>query len=129
MKKYIYPACFYEEENGQYSVIFPDFNGATFGNNKEDAYNMAVDYLGGIIVDMQDDKEKLPIPSDIRNINANEQPNGFVTLVAVDAEQYRLTKSVKKTLTIPVYLDKAAIEQKINFSKLLQEALKQRLGL
>lgn len=50
MKNFIYPACFYLEDNGQYSVIFPDFNRATYGKNLEDAYNMAVDFLGGMII-------------------------------------------------------------------------------
>lgn len=104
MKKFIYPACFYKEENGQYSVIFPDFGGATYGNNLDDAYNMAVDYLGGVIVDMQDDQEDLPTPSSIEDVKADEQPNGFVSLVAVDLNEYNSTKSINKTFTIPVSL-------------------------
>lgn len=129
MKKYIYPAVFYPEENGQYSVVFPDFGGATYGNSLDDAYNMAVDYLGGIIVDMQDDHEELPVPSEIYAINVNEYPNGFASLVAVDAEDYRSNKSVKKTLTIPAWLDREAVARNINFSKVLQEALKQQIGM
>lgn len=129
MKKFIYPACFYKEENGQYSVIFPDFGGATYGNDLDDAYNMAVDYLGGVIVDMQDDQEDLPAPSNIEDVKADEQPNGFVSLVAVDPNAYRSTKSIKKTLTIPVWLNDIAVAQNINFSKVLQDALKSQLGL
>lgn len=129
MKKYIYPACFYPEDNGQYSVIFPDFNAATYGNDLADAYTMAIDFLGGAIITMQDDKEELPVPSDISKVKADEYPGGFVSLVGVDAEEYRTSRSVKKTLTIPEWLDRAACEQKINFSKVLQEALKQRLNL
>ncbi|MEG2116711.1 MAG: type II toxin-antitoxin system HicB family antitoxin [Clostridia bacterium] len=128
MKKIIYPACFYPEENGQFSVIFPDFNGATYGNDLADAYAMAVDYLGGIIVEMENDNENLPTASDISTMKATEQPNGFVSLVAVDIEQYRNNKSIKKTLTIPSWLDKKASEEKLNFSQVLQEALKSRLG-
>ncbi|MEG2002772.1 MAG: type II toxin-antitoxin system HicB family antitoxin [Clostridia bacterium] len=128
MKKIIYPACFYPEENGQFSVIFPDFNGATYGNDLADAYAMAVDYLGGIIVEMENDNENLPTASDISTMKATEQPNGFVSLVAVDIEQYRNNKSIKKTLTIPIWLDKKASEEKLNFSQVLQEALKSRLG-
>ena len=95
MKNFIYPACFYLEDNGQYSVIFPDFNGATYGNNIEDAYNMAVDILGGMIVSLQDDKENLPNPSDIQKVKADEYPNGFVSLVSVNTEVYRDNKAVK----------------------------------
>lgn len=129
MKKFIYPACFYKEENGQYSVIFPDFGGATYGNDLEDAYTMAQDYLGGIIVDMQDDNEALPTPSDIKDVKVDEQPDGFVSLIAVDPDAYRSTKSIKKTLTIPVWLNDIAVAQNVNFSKVLQDALKRQLGL
>lgn len=128
MKKYVYPACFYKEEDGKYSVIFPDFGGATYGNDLEDAFAMAEDYLGGIIVDMQDDKEPLPKPSAISSVKADEYPDGFVSFVAVDASAYRSTKSVKKTLTIPLWLDEAATEKHLNFSKVLQQALKEQLG-
>lgn len=131
MKKYIYPACFYPEEGGQYSVIFPDFGGATYGNNLEDAMNMASDYLGGIIVTMQDDNEPLPEPSKITEIKADEYPNGCLCLIGVESESYRTKskKAVKKTLTIPQWLNVLAENNNINFSKVLQEALKQKLQL
>lgn len=130
MKKFIYPACFYKEPDGQYSVIFPDLGGATCGKDLEQAYNMAVDYLGGTIMSMQDDGEAIPAASDITAIVADEYENGFVSLISVDPEEYRKSvKSVKKTLTIPDWLNKLAEEQKVNFSQLLQEALKQYLNL
>ncbi len=127
MKKYVYPACFYPEENGQYSVIFPDFGGATYGNNLADAVDMAVDYLGGTISDLLDEHEPLPVPSNIQDIHADEYPNGFTSLVSVDADAYRAQKSVKKTLTIPAWMDKEATRRHINFSSVLQDALKELL--
>lgn len=129
MKKYIYPACFYPEEDGRYSVLFPDFGGATFGNDLQGAMDMAQDYLGGTIIDYLDDKEPLPEPSAVSLLKADEYPNGFVSLVSVDADAYRSQKAVKKTLTIPAWLDKEATARHINFSQVLQEALKQRLSL
>lgn len=127
MKKYIYPACFYLEENGQYSVIFPDFGGATYGNDLADAVDMAVDYLGGTISDLLDEHEPLPTPSNIQDLRADEYPNGFTTLISVDADAYREQKSVKKTLTIPAWMDKEATKRHINFSSVLQDALKDLL--
>lgn len=129
MKKYIYPACFYPEEDGRYSVLFPDFGGATFGDDLQDAMDMAQDYLGGTIIDYLDDKEPLPEPSAVSLLKADEYPNGFVSLVSVDADAYRSQKAVKKTLTIPAWLDKEATARHINFSQVLQEALKQQLSL
>ena len=128
MKKYVYPACFYPEENGQYTVIFPDFGNATYGNTLEDAMDMATDLLGGTIVDYLDDKEELPAPSDIKEIVADEYPDGFTSLVSVDANAYRSQKAVKKTLTIPAWLDKEATAMHINFSAVLQEALKAKIN-
>ena len=128
MKKYVYPACFYKEETGQYSVIFPDFGGATYGNDLPDAMDMAKDYLGGTIVDLLDEKETLPAPSDIQTVKADEYPNGFTTLISVDVDEYRSQKSVKKTLTIPAWLDKEATAKHINFSAVLQDALKKIVG-
>ena len=130
MKKYVYPACFYPEDNDQYSVIFPDFGGATYGNNLQDAIDMAEDYLGGTIIDCIDEKETLPTPTHITKIKADEYPNGFVSLISVDIDEYRKkTKSVKKTLTIPAWLDKEATAQHINFSAVLQDALKAQLNI
>ena len=128
MKKYVYPACFYPEENGQYSVIFPDFGGATYGNSLTDAMDMAADYLGGTIVDYLDENEALPASTDIKEVKADEYPNGFVSLIAVDADEYRLQKSVKKTLTIPAWLDREATKRHINFAAVLQDALKSIIG-
>lgn len=101
MVKVYYPACFYQEEDG-YSVLFPDFGYATCGDNIAEAMYMAEDLLGGAIVSMQDDGEDIPAPSDIRSIVADEHPDGFVTLVGVDPEQYRRkTKSIKKNAYDP----------------------------
>ena len=123
MKKYVYPACFYLEENGQYSVIFPDFGGATYGNDLADAVDMAVDYLGGTISDLLDEHEPLPPPSNIQDIHADEYPNGFTSLISVDADAYRSQKSVKKTLTIPAWLNTFVEQNGISCSKVLRDAL------
>lgn len=88
--EYIYPAQFYEEEDGRYSVIFPDFGGATYGNNLEDAFVMARDYLGGVISDMIKCNEKLPEASDVSAIRADEYPNGFVMSVTVHVDGMQL---------------------------------------
>ena len=127
MKKIIYPACFYKEENGQYSVIFPNFVGATFGNNLDDAYQMAADFLGGAVAELEESREIVPLASEITEVVANEYPDGFVSLVSADVDKYRNNKAVKKTLTIPAWLNDEATAQKINFSQVLQEALKEIL--
>lgn len=132
----IYPACFYKDKDG-YSVVFPDLNWlATDGKNLEEAMRNAIDCLAGYLYYEEKENKKIPKPTDISKIDpikiAKElDPNdksidGFVNYVSVDIEKYakeHFEKSVKKTLTIPVWLNELAIEKSINFSKVLQEAL------
>ncbi len=130
MKRFVYPVCFYKESDGQYSVIIPDFGGATAGIDLENALYMAEDCIGGMLVSMQDDGEKIPEPSRIEDIKADEYSNGFTSLVSVDPIEYRKkieNKTVKKNLTIPQWLNTLAENNHINFSKVLQDALKDKL--
>lgn len=135
-----YPACFFKETNG-YSVIFPDLNYlATCGDTLDEALSMAVDCLAGYLYDLQNSGEAPPAATSTDNIHPEQiaeelevSPNGaFVNIITVDVAEYakvHFEKSVKKTLTIPAWLNKAALEQNINFSQVLQEALKARLHL
>ena len=130
----VYPACFFKEPNG-YSVIFPDLNWlATCGDTLEDTLTMAVDCLAGYLYSCQKEGEQLPSPSQLTDINITEitkeldleTTEAFVNMVSVDVAIYakeHFEKSVKKTLTIPAWLNNAALEQGINFSQVLQEAL------
>jgi len=135
-----YPACFIKEENG-YSVIFPDLDHlATCGHTLDEALAMAVDCLAGYLHWLEKDGEAAPAASPIEKINLAEvaeesdisPDEAFVNIVTVDVAEYAKThfeKSVKKTLTIPAWLNKAALEQNINFSQTLQDALKAQLHL
>ena len=130
----IYPACFFKEKKG-YSVVFPDLNWlATSGSSEKDAMNKAVDCLAGYLYIQKLDGEKVRPASKVSSISLEkigreldaDSTNGFVCMVSVDVEEYARThfeKSVRKTLTIPAWLDKAAQEKNINFSQTLQEAL------
>lgn len=129
-----YPACFIKEEDG-YSVIFPDLNNlATCGDTLDEALAMAVDCLAGYLFWLQKDGETAPAASSLNDINPAEiaeelelsSDGAFVNLITVDVAEYAKThfeKSVKKTLTIPAWLNTAALEQNINFSQVLQDAL------
>ena len=137
-----YPACFIKEENG-YSVLFPDLGTATCGQTLDEAMRMAVDCLAGILYMMKKDGETPPPPSqpgevDLEKVlvelyGEGEMPplsDAFVNLITVDVEEYakrHFEKSVKKTLSIPAWLNEAALRAGLNFSQVLQEALKERL--
>lgn len=130
--KLVYPACFYPEENGQYSVVFPDLNeAATFGDSLEQAIEMAIDLASGWLMDSIQENEQIPKPSNIKDILIDEE-DAFVSLIAVDLTEYeRLhgNKAVKKTLTIPMWMNTLAEKEGINFSAVLQNALKEQLHL
>ncbi|MBD5137935.1 MAG: HicB family protein [Ruminococcus sp.] len=133
----VYPACFYKEKDGNYSVIFPDLDHlATCGDSLENAVEMAIDCLAGYVHTAKAEKKSLPEPSDMSSIDINAEYNeyesAFVNIVAVDVEEYakkHFEKSVKKTLTIPAWLNNLAEEKNINFSKTLQEALISKLNV
>ncbi len=130
----VYPACFFKDKTG-YSVVFPDLNWlSTCGKNKADAFRMAIDCLAGYLYFLKREGEQAPKPSEISDIFPEkilkeldvDVDGAFVNMVAVDVEEYakmHFEKSVKKTLTIPVWLNNFAIEKNINFSQTLQEAL------
>lgn len=127
----MYPACFYKEKEGGYSVLFPDFGGTgTCGDTFADAMKMAVDFLAGQLYDMKLDNETAPDPSDLDAVKPDELYNEYesvvVNMVTVDVDEYarkNFNKAVKKTLTIPAWLNDKAMEQNINFSQVLQKAL------
>ena len=86
MKKYVYPAIFTPEESGKYSVFFPDIEGcSTFGNDLSDAIEMAEDSLSLMLYDMEEDNEKIPIPTRLDDV---EKPS-FVNYISVDTNIYR----------------------------------------
>jgi predicted RNase H-like HicB family nuclease len=125
MNKYSYPAIFTPEENGAYSVFFPDFeNCYTCGDNIADSIYMAEDVLAFTIYSLQKENKPLPEPSNISSISTSE--GEFVNYIACDTLEYckrNSSKSVKKTLTIPEWLNEAATQLNVNFSQVLQDAL------
>ena len=135
-----YPACFFKEEDG-YSVVFPDLNWlSTCGKNEEDAFSMAVDCLAGHLYFCEREGQTVNDPTPLKEICISEiaadlelsPEEMFVNVVSVDVDAYakvHFEKAVKKTLTIPAWLNTLAVEQNINFSQVLQEALKEKLNV
>ena len=128
MKTYVFPAILTPDDGG-YSVSFPDVPGAfTCGDNLADAISMAEDALSLMLVKMEDDGEKIAKPTDMQIISTADVD--IVTLIRADTAEYRKKiskKAVKKTLTIPQWMNEAAEKQGINFSQVLQEAIQAKL--
>lgn len=122
---YSYPAVFTPEENGQFSINFPDLEGCyTCGDNLADGIRMAEDVLAFTLYDYEKDRRDIPEPSALESIHL--EPGEFINFIACDTMEYRkrfANAAVKKTLTIPAWLNDEAISLGINFSQVLQEAL------
>jgi len=129
--KYTYSAVFTPEESGLFSVTFPDLSGChTTGDDMADAIYMAQDVLCLSLYDLEQDKKPIPKASKPKDIKI--MGDQFTSIIAVDTETYRRfyeTKSVKKTLTIPMWLNERAERANVNFSGLLQNALKAYLHI
>lgn len=129
MAKYVYPAIFTPEEDGSYSIVFPDLEGCyTCGDNLEDGIEMAEDALALVLYGYEKDGREIPAPSARSAFSVSG--NDFVNFIACDTLKYRKmynNKAVKKTLTIPEWLNEAASAMGLNFSQILQEALIQKV--
>lgn len=128
MAKYVYPAIFAPESEG-YSVTFPDLSGCfTQGEDMADALEAAADALCLSLYDMEESGKEIPAASDIKAIPT--EGGAFVSLVSCDTLEYRRyydNKAVKKTLTIPAWLNTMAERAGLNFSQVLQNGLKNEL--
>lgn len=125
----IYPACFYKEKEGNYSVIFPVFGIATCGDTIDEAMEMSVDCLAGYLYDTKIENEEVPKPPKMEDIDIDaeydEYETAFVNMVTVDVDEYAKKHfEVQKTLTIPLWLNDLAVKEGVNFSQVLQKALK-----
>lgn len=131
MDRYIYSAIFEACEEGGYSITFHDLPGCiTEGDTLEEALSMAKEVLSLHLWGMEDDNDEIPAPTPPEKIIINNK--SFVVPIEVYMPPFRETmnnKAVKKTLTIPYWLNKAAEEKKLNFSQILQYALKEELGI
>lgn len=126
----IYPAIFDYGDDG-ISISFPDLPGCfSCADTDEEALMMAKDALGLMLYTMEIEGQEIPEPSPLRNIATEPEQKAvlidvFMPLVRRSVD----TASVKKTLTIPAWLNRLAEEKRINFSQTLQEALKEELGI
>ena len=127
--KYIYPAIFDFDEDG-ITVTFPDLPGCiTCGDTQEDALKNAKEVLELYMYSLEEDNETIPQPSNILDLEVeNTQVVVLVDIWMVPVRDEMKNKCVKKTLTIPKWLNDLAIENNVNFSAILQSALKEYLG-
>ena len=128
--KYIYPAIFDYTEDG-ISIEFPELPGCLpCAATTEEAFKNAKEALGLHLWSMENDGDNIPDPTPIEKLHL--EPNQTVVLIDVWMPAFREnidSKAIKKTLTIPKWLNDLAEREKVNFSHILQSALKNHLGV
>lgn len=131
MNRLFYPAIFHYAEEGGFYVTFPDLPECmTQGDDMNEAYEMAVDALGLAITSREESNEMIPRASDPSELVIDKE--SFIMVVEFDMLAYKKRTSgraVKKTLSIPEWLNDAAMDADINFSQVLQDALKRQLKI
>lgn len=128
--RYFYPAVFGYEGGQEISVVFPDLDAATSGTNDEDALLSARELLGCVLYGLEEDGAPIPQPSRLTDVEL--APNERAVLVDVfmpSVRRAQVNRSVNRTVTLPAWLNAAAQERNINFSQLLQDALRSELGI
>ena len=129
-ERYFYPAVFIYEEDQEIAVFFPDLDVATSGIDDDDALISARECLGITMFGIEEDGDDIPVPSKLKDVKA--EANERVVLVDVYMPSIRMAninRSVNRTVTLPAWLNAAAAERNVNFSQVLQDALKERLQI
>lgn len=139
MKMDVFYSAVVTKEDGTYYGCIVDFDKfedgeinyyATFGDSMEEAVSNLRETLGLHLADFLDVRKKFPEPSKVEDVKLKE--NQYLYILSVDPvyEVAKVTNALKKkTLTIPVWLDILAQEKNLNFSQILQKALKKELGI
>ena len=127
---YLYPAVFGYAPGQEISVVFPDLDVATSGVDEADAMASARELLGITLFGLEEDGEAIPAPTPLPNVQTDPSERAVLIDVFMPAiRMAQVNRSVNRTVTLPAWLNAAALEKKLNFSQVLQDALKQQLHL
>jgi len=130
VERYFYPAIFTYAPGQEIAVEFPDLHCATSGLNDDDALLSARELLGCVLNGLEEDGEDIPAPTPLAQVQT--QPDERAVLIDVympSVRQAAVNRSVSRTVTLPAWLNAVALEHNINFSQVLQDALKVQLNL
>ena len=127
--KHVYPAVFTPLEDGVFDVYVPDLPYVrTCGNSLAEAIEMAEDAIAMWIAHNEDNNNKIPPPSETIRYESHQ----FVNFIKADTDEWRRlndNRAVRKNLTIPAWLNHQAEAAHVNFSSILQDALKAHLNI
>jgi predicted RNase H-like HicB family nuclease len=121
--EYVYPAIFHANEDGSHTITYPDLPGClTEGKSLGNALLMAQSALAQWIEYLADKKLEIPVPSLIGDIETRR--GEFINFIRVDIKDGR---AVKRTVSIPKWMDDLVAENGLSLSRVLQDALSERL--
>ncbi len=130
VERYCYPAIFSYEEGEEISVFFPDLDVATSGVNDDDALLSARELLGCIMYGLEEDEEEIPLPTPLAEVKvADNERSVLIDIYMPSIRMAHVNRSVNRTVTLPAWLNAIALEKNVNFSQVLQDALKDMLGI
>ena len=130
MNKLFYPAVFHRAEEGGFWVSFPDFPECfTEGDDMTRAYEMAVEAMGLALVSRKEEGEEIPSPTEIDKVDVEEGTLAIIEFDMLEYQKKHNSRAVKKTLSIPEWLNEEATAMGVNFSQVLQEALLSKFGI
>lgn len=130
VERYFYPAVFTYEPDQEIAVTFPDLDVATSGENEDDALLSARELLGCVLYGLEEDGETIPTPTPLSHVKIEQNERAVLVDVYMPSiRMAQVNKSVNRTVTLPAWLNAAALERNINFSQILQEALKAQLHM
>ena len=129
-ERYLYPAILTYEEGYDIAVTFPDLPGcATSGETEQEAISAGREALGLHLYGMEQDGDEIPSPSHAKEVQLDA--GEVVAMIDVFMPSIRLNqknKAVNRTVTLPAWLNAKALECGINFSQLLQDAIKKEIS-
>ena len=126
VERYFYPAVFSYAPDQEIAVTFPDLDVATSGTDDTDALLSARELLGCVLCGLEEDDEDIPTPAPLADVKLEDGERAV--LVDVYMPSVRLAR-VNHTVTLPAWLNAAALERNVNFSQVLQDALRTQLHL
>lgn len=124
LQEYVYPAVFHSNEDGTYTILFPDLAGCiSEGKTLGNAMKMAEATLTQWVDYLKDNKEDIPEPSRLQNVELDKDE--FASLIRADIKD---TRAVKRTVSLPKWMDEQVAEEGLSLSKVLQDALSKRFA-
>lgn len=128
IERYFFPAIFTYERGQEIAVSFPDLDVATSGENETDALLSARELLGCVLNGLEEDGEEIPVPTPLADIKLGKNERAVLVDVYMPTiRMARVNRSVNRTVTLPAWLNAVALERNVNFSQVLQDALKSYL--